>query len=298
MELHPHIWLLLSVITLCSGSDTGFNDNPALDSQQHNLKWMASIPDGTPVSAVSIPGTHESLSLHGGPLTVSQVWDLDKQLQVGLRYFDLHAGIWVPTEKHVYIRDGRWMIWQQTQLDEVLQSMLNFLDINRSETVLLKVEIHGLYKEEVRELIMTLILKFKDKIWTNASVPNMKQARGKVIFLQSKTFHDGVTNQRSFFIHGGRLSDVEGKIKNIKSDLCGRRVVLTDNAPPALTNPKQLAKTLNKALSDFVREHGRSSLQRGCLGVFSVTFPSADLIREIARLKPCRYPGLYGTASV
>lgn len=118
---------------------------------------MKSIPDETPVSAVSIPGTHESFSLHGEPVA-------NCQLQVGLRYFDVHAGNWMSTQKHIYIWDSHWMISQQIQLGKVLKIIFNFLEINSIETVLLKVEIHGIYKTKVIELMKKLILEFKGKI--------------------------------------------------------------------------------------------------------------------------------------
>lgn len=145
---------------------------------------MKSIPDETPVSAVSIPGTHGSFSLHGGPAAKCQVWNLNRQLQVGLRYFDVHAGIWMSTPKHVYIWDSHRKISQQIQLEKVLKIIFfNFLEINSSETVLLKVEIHGIYKIKVIELMKKLILEFKDTIWTELSIPNMQQARGRIVFL-------------------------------------------------------------------------------------------------------------------
>ncbi|XP_070702945.1 uncharacterized protein [Pempheris klunzingeri] len=123
-----------SRITSCSASWRGFNDNPEVDPRLYNLNWMKSIPDDTPVSAISIPGTHESLSLYGGPLATCQVWNLEKQLKMGLRYFDLHAGIWLPNQKHIYIRDSHWMFWQHTDFGEVLKIIFSFLKDHGSET--------------------------------------------------------------------------------------------------------------------------------------------------------------------
>ncbi|XP_034456201.1 uncharacterized protein LOC117770658 [Hippoglossus hippoglossus] len=151
MENHQYFWLFL-IINSCSGSGTGFNDDPAIDPRLYNLDWMKSVPDETLISALSIPGTHESLSLHGGPLAKCQVWTLDKQLNLGVRYFDLHVGI------------------------------------------------------------------------------------------------------------------------------C---------AASRLSRPKTLAQTLNKQLDNFVVQHEKSSSNQGCLGVLSMNFPSADLIKNIIQLKPC-----------
>ncbi|XP_054462549.1 1-phosphatidylinositol phosphodiesterase-like [Anoplopoma fimbria] len=114
-------------ITFCSSSWTGFNDNSILDRKFYNLNWMKDIPENTPVSAIAIPGTHESLSLHGGPLVKCQIWTLEDQLNVGIRYFDVHAGIWLPNQKHIYVQDRHWMFWQHIRLDEVLPIILDFL---------------------------------------------------------------------------------------------------------------------------------------------------------------------------
>nr|XP_046274200.1 flocculation protein FLO11-like [Scatophagus argus] len=285
MELHHYLWLLFIVIS-CSDSKRGFNDNPDLDPQFYNKNWMKSIDDETLVSAVSIPGTHESLSLYGGPLAIGQVWKLDTQLKAGLRYFDVHAGIWLPTQKDIYIRDSHWMFWQRIQFDEVLKIIFNFLEENSSETVLLKVILHGFYKTKVTELMKKMILKLKNKIWTKLSVPKMQEARGKIVLLQS-TFHDGTQNKESFFFENNKLKNVENKIQRIKSHLCDNQIVLTETTTSFLQSPKRLAKAVNKELYNFVVAHKKSSPNEGCIGVLSMNFPSADLIKNIIELKPC-----------
>lgn len=52
--------------------------------------WMRDIPDETPVTALSIPGTHNSACI-GGPLGFGQTQNLDlsHQLLAGIRFFDL-----------------------------------------------------------------------------------------------------------------------------------------------------------------------------------------------------------------
>uniref|UniRef100_A0A3B5A1I2 Phosphatidylinositol-specific phospholipase C X domain-containing protein n=1 Tax=Stegastes partitus TaxID=144197 RepID=A0A3B5A1I2_9TELE len=270
-----------AIITSCAGSGSGFNDNPALDPRFYNTDWMKSIPDDTPVSAISIPGSHESLSLYGGPLAVCQVWTLDKQLKVGIRYFDVHAGIWLPNQKSINIRDSHWMFYQHVEFDGVLRDIFNFLNRHNRETVLLKVTFHGLYREKVVLLMKKLTKKFQTRIWTKLSVPNMQQARGKIVFLQSESFHTGTENHKSFFFQYNRLQNVEEKIKHIKPHLCDHHVVLTETKASVLKSPKTLARTVNKELHSLVVQHKKSSLNRGCLGVFSLSFPSADLIKDI-----------------
>lgn len=52
--------------------------------------WMRDIPHETPVTALSIPGTHKSVCI-GGPLGFGQTQNLDlsHQLIAGIRFFDL-----------------------------------------------------------------------------------------------------------------------------------------------------------------------------------------------------------------
>uniref|UniRef100_A0A3Q3FR63 Phosphatidylinositol-specific phospholipase C X domain-containing protein n=1 Tax=Labrus bergylta TaxID=56723 RepID=A0A3Q3FR63_9LABR len=257
-----------------------FNDNKALDIRFYNQNWMKSIADTTPVSAITIPGTHDSSSLYGGPLIQCQVWTLEKQLNVGIRYFDMHAGLWLPSHKQMYARNSHWKLWKLIKFDEVLEIIFNFLDAHGSETVLLKVTLHGFLQKNVGKLMNQSIKKFENRIWTAWSVPNMQQARGKIVFLRSKTYPVGTLNHESFFFEHNKLENVEDKIKSIKSHLCNDYIVQTGKAAKTHRSPKTLAKKINKRLYDFVKHHKKSSSNQGCLGVLSMDFPGADVIKE------------------
>uniref|UniRef100_A0A3B4TTU4 Phosphatidylinositol-specific phospholipase C X domain-containing protein n=1 Tax=Seriola dumerili TaxID=41447 RepID=A0A3B4TTU4_SERDU len=260
---------------------------------------MKSIPDETPLSAISIPGTHGSLSLYGGPLAKCQVWTLDKQLKVGLRFFDVHAGIWLQTQDDIYIWDSHWMLSQHIRFDEALRIIFNFLNVHSSETVLLKVTLHGVFKRKVVRLMKKVIEKYRNKIWTGLSVPNMQQARGKIVLLQSDTFRPGAKNSFSLFFENHQLINVEDKIRKLKPHLCDHHIVLTDSAASRFNSPKWLAQTINKQLNDFVVQHMKSSLNQGCLGVLSMNFPSVDLIKKIIQIKQCGFNAyLYHSGSV
>ncbi|XP_053190040.1 1-phosphatidylinositol phosphodiesterase-like [Scomber japonicus] len=239
---------------------------------------MKSIPDETPISAISIPGSHKSLSLH-----ICQVWPLDQQLKVGLRYLDVHAGFKFLTDKDVIIRDGNWKLSQRITIDDVLKKIVKFLNDNKSETVLLKLTIGGVYMSTAEQYIKELIREYQSKMWTELSVPNMKQARGKIVFLQSDTFRKGPKTRKSSFFEGDKLNNIEAKI--MKSHFCNDHIVLTDTAESK--NPKSLARTLNKKFNNFVEQHKKNPKNKGCLGVLSFNFPSAEMIKNIIQLNPC-----------
>ncbi|XP_075995638.1 1-phosphatidylinositol phosphodiesterase-like [Genypterus blacodes] len=245
---------------------------------------MESIPDATPLSTISIPGSHESLTLYGGIFVRCQSWTLDKQLQVGLRYFDVHAGIWFPG-KEVGIWNSAMVFWQHIQFSEVLKIILEFLTQNKSETVLLKVTLHGFYQKQATEKIMKLIEQFRDRIWTELEVPNMQQARGKIVFLQSDTLSTGTKNYNSFFLENNQFIKMKEKLKEAQTELCGRKIILTD-VTTYFKNPKTVAKTFNQQLNNIIVEN-QMSLNPRCLGVLSLTYPSPDLIEKIIEINPC-----------
>uniref|UniRef100_A0A3B5KNQ6 Phosphatidylinositol-specific phospholipase C X domain-containing protein n=1 Tax=Takifugu rubripes TaxID=31033 RepID=A0A3B5KNQ6_TAKRU len=264
---------------------TVLNDNPALAPRFYNLNWMRSIPEDVPVSAVTMPGTHQSLTEYGGPLTQRQVWNLSVQLKAGIRYLDIHVGIWIPNQQHVYVWDGWWMISQQIRMDEVLVIIFNFLELHPSETVLLNVEIHGLYKSRALQMIMKIISQNRDRIWTDLAVPTMGQARGKLIFVKSSTFDVGVEKSASAFFLDNKLDYCECKIEQVKPQLCGRSIVVTENPSAFFTTPKMLAQTVNSEINKCVMQNKRS-LNQGCLGVISMNFPSPDVLINIIQLRP------------
>ncbi|XP_044192375.1 translation initiation factor IF-2-like, partial [Thunnus albacares] len=271
-------------VTTCSGAGTGFNDHPALAASSYNLNWMESIPDDTPISAISIPGTHKSLSLYG-PFKTYQIWTLDKQLKVGLRFFDVHTGIFSSFLKDINIGESAKIFQKNMRFVDALKIIFDFLDDSKSETVLLKVTIHGLIREaEVEQRIKVLLQKYKHRIWTESSIPNMKQARGKIVFLQSDTFHAGLKSHESNFFKGDKLNNIEAKLKDMKSRVC-RDIVLT--VPADVWRPKRLARTINKKFIDFIEEYKRDPSNQDCFGILSFNFPSAEMIKNIIQIKSC-----------
>uniref|UniRef100_I3K7X5 Phosphatidylinositol-specific phospholipase C X domain-containing protein n=1 Tax=Oreochromis niloticus TaxID=8128 RepID=I3K7X5_ORENI len=248
-------------------SQTVFNKDPNLNERSYNLEWMKSIPEETPLSAIAIPGTHESLTLYKGLFASylqSQVWSLKDQLNVGVRYFDFH-----------------WMFWQHTELDNVFRDILDFLRDHKSETVILKVTLHGLYKKKVAQLTKELIDNFRNKIWTKTMTPNMKDARGNIVFLQTDVFHAGTENHDSRFFERNRLKNVEERLKQIKSHICEHHIVVTETSTSLFNSPKTFAQNVNKWLYNFVERHKKISKNYGCLGVISMNFPSTQLIKNI-----------------
>ncbi|XP_059920798.1 LOW QUALITY PROTEIN: uncharacterized protein LOC132467494 [Gadus macrocephalus] len=85
----------------CHGNVQFFNDHADLQlPESYRVPWMKAVEDSSRLSALSIPGSHDSLSLDGGSLARHQAWPLDLQLRAGIP-----AAVWVssgmPTMREV-----------------------------------------------------------------------------------------------------------------------------------------------------------------------------------------------------
>uniref|UniRef100_A0A8C0Y7N0 Phosphatidylinositol-specific phospholipase C X domain-containing protein n=1 Tax=Cyprinus carpio carpio TaxID=630221 RepID=A0A8C0Y7N0_CYPCA len=69
-----------------------FNDEQTLNlPENYAIDWMKTLDDNKFISDIAIPGTHDSLALHGGPAAKCQAWSLVNQLKAGICYFDLRV---------------------------------------------------------------------------------------------------------------------------------------------------------------------------------------------------------------
>ncbi|MDR6317013.1 phosphatidylinositol-specific phospholipase C [Actinoplanes couchii] len=105
-----------------------------------NPNWMAGLDSGRSLGALSIPGTHETLSIHGGDYTQTQenygnsAATLTAQLDAGIRAIDVRARV---NEGNTFtIHHGA--VYQQANFDDVLNRLASFLGAHPGETVLLR----------------------------------------------------------------------------------------------------------------------------------------------------------------
>ncbi|GLD53122.1 B-lymphocyte antigen CD20-like isoform X1 [Lates japonicus] len=111
--------IFLSVIFLCRGTNVFFNDNGNLVLPgSYNIPWMAGIQDFRTLSLITIPGTHDSMALYGGPEDKCQALSLRDQLRVGVRFLDLKVFGLFDT---LYVMHG--VMYQRSTFKEVLDTM-------------------------------------------------------------------------------------------------------------------------------------------------------------------------------
>ena len=157
--------------------------------------WMSALSDDVRLSAISIPGTHESLSRFWGPLIETQELTLSQQLTAGIRVFDLRL-------RHVnnglFIYHGDY--YQHASFDQVLTDMNEFLASNPSETILVRLSEHGITNgDNTVEWIDSwnyYEANFGSRFWNNGLVdgdpdapseknPTLGEVRGKIVIMQA-----------------------------------------------------------------------------------------------------------------
>ncbi len=146
--------------------------------------WMAAIPDACRRGAFSIPGTHDTCALHETvPNTARcQGMALPEQLAAGVRYLDIRC-------RHV---GNRFAIYhgiedQRITFEEVLRSVIAFLDAHPTETVLLSVKEEHVPEDVTRAFWQTFEqyhARDSGRWFVGESLPELGSVRGKIVLVR------------------------------------------------------------------------------------------------------------------
>lgn len=128
--------LPLLFLEFCYGHWTSAYTNTDSGSLKPNPTWMSKLPDSVPLSAISIPGTHESLARgYGEVISECQSLTLEQQLEAGVRGLDVRC-------RHISnsfaIHHG--IVFMHLMFGDVLNVLESFLQINPSETVIVRIK--------------------------------------------------------------------------------------------------------------------------------------------------------------
>ena len=161
-------WLLiLGVLAACSDGAA----DPA---------WMASIADGTPMTALSLPGTHDSGARFepAAGLAMTQDLTIAEQLAAGVRFFDLRC-------RHV---EDAFLIYhgaidQNQTFEDVLVTLETFLAAHPSEAILASVKEEATPSNATRAFdatFMTYVAAHASLFSLATSLPTLGALRGRV----------------------------------------------------------------------------------------------------------------------
>lgn len=164
------------------------------DGTENYSKWMETIPNTLPLSAISIPGTHNSHTYYKAlPSVKCQSVDVKAQLENGIRFLDIraqptHASD--PGKKHMYLVHGAFPIslTGPKYLAPILETCYAFLASHPSETVLVSLKREGVGSSTDEHFARILqdhyIGPNASKWYTDTKIPYLGDVRGKCVLVR------------------------------------------------------------------------------------------------------------------
>ncbi|KAI4248054.1 MAG: hypothetical protein L6R40_001143 [Gallowayella cf. fulva] len=164
-----------------------------LYSSANLLSWMRSLKDDTPLSALSIPGTHNSPTCHRAlPSVRCQATSPPEQLDNGVRFFDIRVQPEAPLDPS---KDGLILVHGvfpisltgNKYLRDLLREVYTFLDRNPSETVIMSLKREGTGDATDAQLSRILRDHYADdpnRWFTAPRIPYLGEARGKIVLIR------------------------------------------------------------------------------------------------------------------
>lgn len=101
-----------------------------------HMSWMYDIPDETPLTALSLPGTHNSCCI-GGPFGFAQTQDLDlpHQLLAGVRFLDIRLAHY---QDNLFVHHD--LVDMEKCYSDILDICSDFLCRFPSETIIMSIK--------------------------------------------------------------------------------------------------------------------------------------------------------------
>ncbi|KAL2885224.1 1-phosphatidylinositol phosphodiesterase [Ceratocystis lukuohia] len=268
--------------------------------------WMDRIADDTPLSSLSIPGTHNSMTyyLHKS-WTHTQNVLLSEQLRGGIRYIDI-------TCKY---KDGDIQVYHGhsdtvLNLGYVLKTMFAFLDAHPRETILLRIQ-RGDHSKDFMERFDKYFVpgselgnRADERVYSKdggiTAAPILGELRGKVFILQDfKTERPGryglpwnsnTVDNYNHKVSAGRLF-INSKWKGVKSHLSkapspdSNRLRITHTTASVGVSPINIAAKnnpdvgMNGLLGQYLQNRDNV-----CFGIIAMDFPGRHLVDNIISL--------------
>jgi 1-phosphatidylinositol phosphodiesterase len=188
--------------------------------------WMSKFKNETPLSALSIPGTHNSPTCHKAlPSVRCQAVNVKEQLNNGVRFLDLRVQPESPDNPE---KDGLILVHSAFPISltgnkyfrDIVNTVIEFLDANPSETVIMSVKREGVGKSTDQQLSKILHDHYATdsmRWFTEDRIPVLGEARDKIVLMRRFALDDSLKGE-----HGGKgwCIDAESWPDNCADGLC------------------------------------------------------------------------------
>ncbi|XP_065674495.1 1-phosphatidylinositol phosphodiesterase-like [Hydra vulgaris] len=147
--------------------------------------WMSRLSDNIHIGSITIPGTHDSAAYSTSLIWAkTQDWSILDQLKNGIRFLDIRC-------RHISniftIHHGA--IYLNMNFDDVMNSVIQFLNQNPTETVLMRIKEEHDPDGNTRSFAATFneyYNKYNSYFWNGPTDdPTLKETRKKIVVLEN-----------------------------------------------------------------------------------------------------------------
>ena len=270
------------------GEGASFTAKPSEAVMKKHLNWMAKAPDQVLLSALSLPGTHDTCALHNGPsfgFAQCQTWRLEDQLKAGVRFLDIRC-------RHIdnafQIHHG--VIDQRITFVEVRDICRKFLKEHPSECIVMSVKEESTAKNNTRSFAKTFVELTKNDgdLWRiNRKTPTLGDARKRIVLIDRTGALGGLPwNRIERQDQYTAPLDRKRKLvrKHFEQAIGGDKERWFANfcsgvLPSSLVTPRRYAMQSNEAALQFLLRKERGQPMR--LGIVVMDFPGEKLLERI-----------------
>lgn len=163
--------------------------------------WMKGISEQKLLSEINIPGTHDSgtknIEKEVGKYQCQNL-SISGQMKIGVRYFDIRCTPRKDKGDAQYINHASVPCLnecgKELTLDEVIETGKQFLLKNPTETLIYQIKNEGGGSNDKR--LCNYLGKYinNDEIWSKPYIPQLKEARGKIVLVRRFTFKANIFN--------------------------------------------------------------------------------------------------------
>lgn len=140
---------------------------------------MGELNDGLPLSAITIPGTHDSAAFtYSWPFVATQNMDISQQLNAGTRYFDLRCGV-----RNDLVEMVHGQAYLGLRLEEVLQAMYDWLAQHETEGLIVQIKRDRNENSSTIDFAHAIarVIRQKSSRWrTSNTTPSIGELRGRI----------------------------------------------------------------------------------------------------------------------
>ncbi|RDL42296.1 Phosphatidylinositol phospholipase-like protein C [Venustampulla echinocandica] len=198
----------------------------ALYSSARLESWMSKLKNETPLSALSIPGTHNAPAHYTAlPSVRCQAVGVKEQLNNGIRFLDIRVQPETPDDVS---KDGLILVHSAFPVSltgnkyfrDLVKTVSEFLDANPTETVIISVKREGVGKATDQHLSKILHKHYANdpnRWFTENHIPTLGEARKRIVLIRRFAIDDSLKGENN---GQGWAMDGESWPDNCADGLC------------------------------------------------------------------------------